>query len=129
MVQRLHPHPYLALFNGPDTSMTTATRDDSTVALQALYLLNNPFVHEQSKRFADRLLASESDPSARLRLAYLCTFGRAPTDAEQARAADFVGRYVKNLADEGVPAGRRSGEAWAGLARALIASNEFLYVD
>ena len=28
MVQRLHPHPYLALFNGPDTSVTTAVRDE-----------------------------------------------------------------------------------------------------
>ena len=27
MVQRLHPHPYLALFNGPDPGMTTAVRD------------------------------------------------------------------------------------------------------
>src|SRR5207253_4029656 len=63
MVQRLHPHPYLAIFNGPDTSMTTATRDSSTVALQALYLLNNPFVHEQSLKFAGRLLSDASDPS------------------------------------------------------------------
>jgi hypothetical protein len=46
MVQRLHPHPYLSLFNGPDTSVTTAMRDGSTVPLQALYLLNNPFLHD-----------------------------------------------------------------------------------
>src|SRR5207302_487625 len=75
MVQRLHPHPYLALFNGPDTSVTTAVRDGSTVALQALYLLNNPFVHDQSRRFAGRLIAAESDLPARLDLAYLHAFG------------------------------------------------------
>ena len=49
MVQRLHPHPYLRIFNGPDTSMTTAVRDGSSVPLQALFLLNSPFVHEQSR--------------------------------------------------------------------------------
>jgi hypothetical protein len=129
MVQRLHPHPYLALFNGPDTSMTTAVRDSSTVALQALYLLNNPFVHDQSQRFACQLLAAESDPQARLRLAYLRTFGRVPREDEQARARAFLARYEQSLAAEGIPAAGRPEHAWAGLARVLLASNEFLYVD
>ena len=48
MVQRLHPHPYLALFNGPDTSLSTAVRDDAFLPMQALFLLNSPFVHEQA---------------------------------------------------------------------------------
>src|SRR5439155_9412940 len=67
MVQRLHPHPYLSLFNGPDTSVTTAMRDGSTVPLQALFLLNNPFVHDQARRFAETLIAGEPDPPSRLR--------------------------------------------------------------
>ena len=62
MVQRLHPHPYLSLFNGPDTCVTTAARDGSTIPLQALYLLNNPFVHDQSLRFAGQLIVAEPDP-------------------------------------------------------------------
>ena len=93
MVQRLHPHPYLSLFNGPDTGVTTATRDDSTVPLQALYLLNNPFVHDQARRFAGRLIADEPDASARPRLAYLRAFGREPTEGEQSRAGQFLARY------------------------------------
>jgi hypothetical protein len=129
MVQRLHPHPYLALFNGPDTSATTPKRDDSPVALQALYLLNNPFVHDQAGRLAGRLLASEADPSARLRLAYLQAFGRVPTDDERGRALGFLERYESSLADEGVPTDHRAAQAWAALARALVASNEFLFVD
>jgi hypothetical protein len=129
MVQRLHPHPYLSLFNGPDTSVTTATRDRSTVALQALYLLNNPFVHDQARRFAGRLAADEPDPSSRLRLAYLRAFGRPPSAAERELAGAFLRDYERSLAAEGLAADRRAGEAWAGLARALLASNEFLYVD
>jgi hypothetical protein len=129
MVQRLHPHPYLALFNGPDTSVTTAVRDDSTVALQALYLLNSPLVHDQAARFAARLISDEPDPSARLRLAYLRAFGRSPTEDERHRASAFLGRYERSLAEEGIPADRCAGEAWAGLARSMIASNEFLFVD
>jgi hypothetical protein len=129
MVQRLHPHPFLSLFNGPDASATTATRDGSTVALQALYLLNNPFVHDQSRRFASRILADEPDPSARLGAAYLGAFGRRPTEAERRKAVDFLSRYERSLAAEGVAEDRRSVEAWAALARAMFASNEFLYVD
>lgn len=129
MVQRLHPHPYLALFNGPDTSATTAVRDDSTISLQALYLLNNPFVHDQSRRFAGQLIAGEPDPSSRLKLAYLRAFGRVPGDLESARAREFLAQYERSLAGEGIPADHRAIEAWAGLARALLASNEFLYVD
>jgi hypothetical protein len=129
MVQRLHPHPFLSLFNGPDTSVTTAMRDSSTVPLQALYLLNNPFVHDQAQRFAGRLIADEPEATSRLRVAYLRAFGRGPTDDERGRADDFLTRYARGLADEGLPADRREAEAWSALARALIASNEFLYVD
>jgi hypothetical protein len=129
MVQRLHPHPYLALFNGPDTSVTTPQRDDSVVALQALYLLNNPFVHDQAKRFAARLIADEPDATARLRTMYLNAFGRRPSIPERDRARDFLARYESALAGDGVAAGVRSGEAWAGLARAILASNEFVYLD
>jgi hypothetical protein len=129
MVQRLHPHPYMALFNGPDTSVTTAVRDSSAVALQALYLLNNPFVHEEAKRFAEHLMASASDPAARLRLAYLHSLGRAPTESECTQVRTFLARYEQSLAAEGVPAAHRPELAWAGLARILLASNEFLYVD
>ncbi|AMV36052.1 PSD1 and planctomycete cytochrome C domain-containing protein [Planctomyces sp. SH-PL62] len=129
MVQRLHPHPYLSLFNGPDTSMTTASRDRSTVALQALYLLNSPFVHDQARRFAGRLLADAADAPSRLRLAYLRAFGRPPTSAEESRADEFLASYEQSLAAEGLPPERRGEEAWSGLARALLASNEFLYVD
>ena len=129
MVQRLHPHPYLALFNGPDTSVTTAVRDRSTMALQALYLVNNPFVHDQARRFAGRLLAADADASSRLGRAYLQAFSRPPTGAERDRAEAFLRDYERSLAAEGLPADRREGEAWAGLARALLASNEFLYID
>jgi hypothetical protein len=129
MVQRLHPHPYLAIFNGPDTSVTTATRDSSTIALQALYLLNNPFVHEQARRFAEQLIAAEPDADSRLRLAYLRAFSRAPTQSEAQRANAFLARYEHSLVAEGVAADRRAAETWSALTRALLASNEFLFLD
>jgi hypothetical protein len=129
MVQRLHPHPYLALFNGPDTSMTTAVRDDASVPLQSLFMLNSPFLHDQAGRFARSLIADEPDPAARVRLAYLWVYARPPTDDEQSRVAEYLARYEEGLASDGVPADRRAPEAWSSLARVLLASNEFLYVE
>jgi hypothetical protein len=129
MVQRLHPHPYLSLFNGPDTSVTTASRDSSTVALQALYLLNNTFVHDQAAGFADRLIVEEPDPASRLTLAYMKAFGRPPSGSERSRADSFLARYEEGLAASGCVPDDREAEAWAALARAVLASNEFSYVD
>ena len=48
MTQRLMRHPFLAIFDGPDTNTSTDVRTRSTVPLQALYLMNNPFVQEQA---------------------------------------------------------------------------------
>ena len=49
MTQRLVKHPYLAIFDGPDTNTSTDVRPRSTVPLQALFLMNNPFVQEPGR--------------------------------------------------------------------------------
>ena len=55
MTQRLVKHPYLAIFDGPDTNTSTDVRPHSTVPTQALFLMNNPFVEAQAEAFARRL--------------------------------------------------------------------------
>ncbi len=129
MVQRLHAHPYLALFNGADPSLSTAVRDNSTVPLQSLFLLNNERTHQQATQFARRLLADESDPAARVRLAYLLAYARSPSAEETSKAVSYLDRYVQVLEQEGVAPERRAEEAWLAFARAIIASNELIYVD
>lgn len=129
MVQRLHPHPYLSLFHGPDTSMTTPVRDSAAVPLQALFLVNNGLVHRQAGGFAARLMERESEDRGRVRLAYLMAFARTPSEAEVAAALGFLESYRGALAAEGVAVDRVGSESWAAYARALLASNEFFYVD
>jgi hypothetical protein len=128
MVQRLHLHPYLSLFNGADTTAPTELRDPSTVPLQSLYVANSDFVHEQAAGLARRL-AESADPRERVRQAYLRAFARPPTDAEVKRTVEYADRYAKLAAKEGVSAGQVEKEAWASVARVLFMSNEFLYVD
>ena len=129
MTQRLVKHPYLAIFDGPDTNLSTEARPSSTVPLQALYLMNNPFVQEQAAGLAQRLIAGSSDTTRRIELAYELAWSRRPTSDEGDRARDFLRTAQTVLADAGVPLGPREREVWLSLAKVLLTANEFLYVD
>jgi hypothetical protein len=129
MTQRLRRHPFLALFDGPDTSASTAERTSTTVPTQALFLMNDPFVHRQSEGFAWKLLALGTDDAGRVERAFLLAFARRPTGEERADSLAFLGRYRAGLAGVGVPEGQREGQAWAALARTLFGRNEFVFVD
>jgi hypothetical protein len=129
MTQRLQRHPFLALFDGPDTNESTAARGSSTVPLQALYLMNNPFPRHQAEGLARRLLADAPDQAGRVERAYALAWGRPPTSEEVETAVGYVRHYQDGLAKEGLAADHREREAWSSLARILLTANEFLYVD
>jgi hypothetical protein len=129
MVQRLHPHPYLSLFNGADAKLSTDVRDASTVPLQALFMANGDLVHEQAAGLARRLIAGSPDPAERVRRATVELFARPPGSREVERALAYVARYAGALEAEGLAAEKRELEAWTSLARVLLASNEFYHVD
>ena len=63
---RMCRHPFLALFDGADPSVSTAQRGVTTVPTQALFFLNNPLVHQQADRLAGRLLAWPGGTSERI---------------------------------------------------------------
>lgn len=129
MVQRLHAHPYLSLFNGPDPSLSTSSRDASTVPLQALYLLNNEFMHLSAANVARNAVAETEDCGERLRLMYLRFYGRPPTDDEIERCKLYLTRYDQSLEQESLLEEQRELETWSSLARTMFASNQFFYVD
>jgi hypothetical protein len=84
----------LEVFDFAEQTMVTGSRDSTTVAPQALYLLNDPFVRKQSAEFARRLLASKNlDDAGRVRLAYRLTLGRDATPHDVGR----VTRYLKEM--------------------------------
>jgi hypothetical protein len=129
MTQRLQRHPYLALFDGPDPNTSAGQRTTSTVPLQALYLMNHPFVREQAEGLAGRLLAVSEDAGQRVLRAHEWAWGRPPTPAEVDRGTAYVRRYERALAAAGAPPERLEVEAWTSYARVLLTANEFLYVD
>lgn len=127
MTQRLKRHPFLALFDGADPSATTPVRLPTTVPTQALYFLNDPFVHAASEAWARRLIAVSGDASERTAQAIGEAFGRAATLDERSEALDFLAAYRQELAAAGLDSSDLP--SLAAFLRTLIGSNEFLYVD
>jgi len=116
-VFRNAPAELLEVFDAADASMTTGRRNSSTVAPQALFLLNNPFVLEQAKAAAKRLMSEAlADDLARAFRAWRLALGRAPTAGEASVA-------LKGVAAAGSPE-----QGWAAVFHALFASVEFRYV-
>ena len=130
MSQRLRRHPFLALFDGADTNVSTDHRSTTTVPTQALFFLNNPLVHDQSAKFAARLLRDEpADDARRVDRAHRLAFGRPATPGELLAAADYLRDAAADLQSAGVPAAALPAASWASYGRVLFGSNEFLYVD
>ncbi|MBI3865506.1 MAG: PSD1 domain-containing protein, partial [Planctomycetia bacterium] len=128
MTQRIQRHPFLALFDGPDTNTTTEKRSSSTVPLQALFWMNSPLVQEQADRFARRLTVAQDAP-ARVRLAFELAYGRNPSPAEVERFVDYATRYRDELLRAGGDETRTWHETWTSIARAILSGNEFIYLD
>jgi mono/diheme cytochrome c family protein len=118
-------HPFLGLFDGADPNATTPQRQATTVPTQALYFLNDPFFHAQADALAARVLAKpEAERTGEL---FRIVFQRPTTERDHEFATAFLGRYAAALA--GTPAADRPKAARRALARVLLASNEFLYVE
>ena len=105
--------PMLQVFDAPDTARSCARRETSTVAPQALAMMNSGFVLEQSKAFAGRIrkLAGE-DPGEQVDVGWRLALGRGPADDERRTAVGYLER-----------------NSLAEFCLMLFNMNEFVYVD
>lgn len=115
-----------AVFDFPDPNLSIGTRTTSTLATQALFLMNSPLVIEQSRRAAESLLAVEGlDDAARLELWYRRALARSPNGRERKQALAFLaGGDEADTALE-----KQTLERWAAICHAVMASVDFRYVD
>ena len=116
---RVNRHELFELFDFGNINFTIGQRSTSTVALQALYMLNNPFLIDQSRVAAKRLIQDQQDPDERIELAFETTLGRAPTDKERHLIADFLSNGQKS----------DSVEEWASIFQSLFGSIDFRYLN
>jgi hypothetical protein len=125
-VRRSQPLTFLQLFDQPVIETNCTRRETSTVASQALTLLNSDFMTQQADAFAGRVLKEQpTHPASR---AMVLAFGRSPTAKEAALFANFLDRQTQQhaKAQPGPEARRR---AVADLCHMLLSANEFAYVD
>ena len=124
--------PDLLAFNLPDGLRVTGKRDATTLPSQSLFLLNSPFLVEQSRRLAGRVLdgSAADDDDARIRRAYEFALSREPTAPEIQRATALLRAVTADLQSAATTATEKDAVAvWAVFCQALLASNEFRYVD
>jgi cytochrome c553 len=129
MQQRFRRHPLLEIFDGPDPNTTTAERSPSTTAIQALFLMNAPLVHEQADRLAVRVALAFPGEAERVDYAHRLAFGRHASADEVDDARRYLAQCRDELMSTGVAWDRVPRAALASYARVLLSSNEFLFVD
>jgi len=110
---------FSTLFDAADPELCVEKRDVSTVAPQALFFLNSPFVHAEAAKLAKRLLGATEDEAARIDRAYELLYGRPADERERQIGLDFLARRGR----------RGTTEAWTDYAHALLCANEFLILD
>ncbi|MEC8336769.1 MAG: PSD1 and planctomycete cytochrome C domain-containing protein [Planctomycetota bacterium] len=128
---RLRKIPFIDLFDGPDGNLPFPERRATTTPLQSLYLMNAPFMHEQSQMVAERIMRETETEQAGIDWAYRMLFGR-HADVEELKAgAQFFQQAVDSIAVSGQTESQADPkrEAWAACVRSMFASNSFLYID
>jgi hypothetical protein len=120
-VRRNFLSSFLLAFDQPIPFSAVGRRSVSNVPAQALILLNDPFVHQQSELWAKNTLAEPGTSEQRIARMYRAAFNRVPSSEESTACAAFLDQ--QRMAN--VPEPR----AWAGLAHVLINSKEFIYLE
>lgn len=106
------PNPFLECLDCADPNNNTPVRNTTLTALQALALMNDPFVLQQSAAFAKRLTKENESLEKQVESAFVYALARKPLPKERSQAVDYAQKY-----------------GLAKLCRLLINSNEFIFVD
>lgn len=134
----------LDVFDAPDASVVAGDRDETSVATQALFMMNNEDVLRAADALAGELLAFEGTERERIERAYRLTLGRKPTSSEAQAISRFLREYERMSPEPERETGRRRWRArrdreeapalavqpperaaWSALAQSLFQTAEF----
>jgi hypothetical protein len=111
-IVRSVPDPFMERLDCPDPSVLTPKRSTTLTAIQALTMMNNPFVIRMSEHVAERVQRSSASMPDQVNEAVRLCFGRSPTETESSAFLAYAKRHGR-----------------PNLARLLFNSNEFLFLD
>jgi hypothetical protein len=130
MSQRNRRHPFLTLFDAADPNMSVANRFPTITPNQTLFLMNSPFIAKRAQSLANRLLKAADNQNARIKLALETVHGTKPSPEQVEEIANYLESFLRSQApqttSDTTPELRA---AWTSIARVLLTSNGFLYVD
>jgi hypothetical protein len=116
-IDRLDLPSLLTTFDFPSPAATNPQREATTVAPQALFLMNHPFVEEVARRLVSRPeMAALAGPPEKIDWLHVVLFGHPPTVEEMEVAAAYLGLNP-------------SAERWISYVQSLLMTNEFVFVD
>lgn len=123
--------PLMESLDAPTPDKPEPSRQTTTIAPQALILLNSEFMDWQTQAFAKRIAAEVGgDFSNRLSRAYRLAFGRYPTEQETAISSEFIKRQESQWASlESLNKDEVGDRAFIEFCRILFNMNEFIYID
>jgi hypothetical protein len=127
-VIRNHLYDAFGLFDATDATVENGDRATTTVAPQALFLMNSDLVARVSDDLAAGLLRAPAGDGARIGWLFLKAYGRPATAAETDRALALVRECEQALRGREPDPARRLRQAWACLCQVVVAANEFIYV-
>jgi hypothetical protein len=130
--KRVVQHPLMQAFDGPDAQASCGRRENTTVAPQALALLNDKFVRARAMDFAQTVgEEAGGEPEAQIRLAWRLALGRDPSRDELDSGIAFVNAQIRrrSVQDSSRPETVTQQVALTDLCQAIFALNEFIYVD
>lgn len=133
--KRLIPYPMFQAFDRPDLMTSCARRQNTTVAPQAMVILNDRFVRTVARDFANLLLqkkASGSHPAKWqsqpvIEDAFETVFARPPTESEMKTSIQFIDAQANARSDRAERDSRI--EALTDFCQSLFGLNEFIYID
>lgn len=127
-VKRSKLIPMMTLFDAPDATQGIGERPSTTIAPQALLMMNNDLVRTCAANLAQRICPDAATPAdAVVREGYRIALGRTPDEKELADSVAFIETQAGSYVDTG---GENSKfAAIEDFCQVLMSLNEFVYVD
>ncbi len=123
-------YEFFTAFDFGDPTVLNGDRASTTVAPQALFVMNSPIVQEESRALATALCADPSlNGTGRARRIYQLCFAREPTAVEVRRALELVARVAQADPLKAETPEMRELRSWQSLVRAMFATTEFTHLD
>ncbi|TWT62781.1 Planctomycete cytochrome C [Rubinisphaera italica] len=127
-VVRNHLYDFFQLFDYTDASVLNGNRETSTIAPQALMLMNSELIAELSAAMADRILQQHSSREGRINYSFNLAYSRPPSAAELQQITHYLNGFDAPETEPS-PGQINNKKAWQLVCQSLISSSEFLYVQ